>query len=194
MKQPAVFLDRDGTIVDDAGYASRFDQMVIFPQSFEAVRRLNEAGLPVVVVTNQSGIGRGYLTEDELADIHSRLAESFAAAGARLDAFYSCPHFAASRDPRYGRECGCRKPLPGLGLQAAAELSLDLARSYMIGDKADDIRFARAIGATPVLVLTGYGRGARDLLEKGTDPLPAVAADILEAVGWILSREKSARK
>jgi len=191
MNRPAVFLDRDGTIVDDAGYPSRFDQLVIFPRSFEAVRLLNKAGFPVVVVTNQSGVGRGFFTEAELADIHGRLAGAFAAEGARLDAVYSCPHYASSPDPRYRIECDCRKPLPGLGLRAAADLSLNLARSYMIGDKADDVLFGRAIGATPILVLTGYGREARKKLGKGTDRPPAVAADLREAVDWILAREKS---
>ena len=191
MNRPAVFLDRDGTIVDDTGYPSRFDQLVIFPRSFEAVRLLNGAGFPVVVVTNQSGIGRGYFSEAELGDIHGRIAGAFASEGARLEAFYSCPHYALSPDPRYRIECVCRKPLPGLGLRAAAELSLDLARSYMIGDKADDVLFGRAIGATPILVLTGYGWEARKKLEKGTGRLPAVSADLREAVDWILAREKS---
>ncbi|MCX6566824.1 MAG: HAD family hydrolase [Candidatus Aminicenantes bacterium] len=191
MNRPAVFLDRDGTIVDDTGYPSRFDQLLIFPRSFAAVRLLNEAGFPVVVVTNQSGVGRGYFSEAELADIHGRMTAAFAAEGSRLDAFYSCPHSISSPDPRYRIECACRKPLPGLGLRAAADLSLDLARSYMIGDKADDVIFGRAIGATPILVLTGYGREARKKLEKGSIRPSAVAADLREAVDWILAREKA---
>jgi D-glycero-D-manno-heptose 1,7-bisphosphate phosphatase len=192
VSRPAVFLDRDGTIIDDAGYPSRFDQVRIFPRSFAAVRRLNDAGFPVVVVTNQSGVGRGFLSEDELSVLHRKLAEAFAAEGARLDAFYYCPHHAASSDPRYGRECLCRKPQPELGLRAAADLDLDLARSYMIGDKADDVRFGRAIGATPILVLTGYGREARKKLADGATPPAAVAADLGEAVDWILARIPSA--
>jgi len=193
VNRPAVFLDRDGTIVDDTGYPSRFDQLRIFPRSFEAVRLLNRAGFPVVVVTNQSGVGRGYLTEAELAGLHDRMGRAFAAEGARLDAFYSCPHFPFSPDPKYRIDCACRKPLPGLGLRAAADLSLDLARSYMIGDKADDVRFGRAIGATPILVLTGYGREAREKLEDEKGGAPAVVADLGEAVDLILAREKSAR-
>lgn len=161
MKQPAVFLDRDGTLIADTGYPSRFDQILIPPESPAAVRRLNEAGFRVVVVTNQSGIGRGYFTEEQLAEIHRRLASFFAAEGARLDAFYFCPHYNLSPNPRYREACACRKPLPGLGLKAAAELGLDLGRSYMVGDKEDDIRFGRALGAVPVLVLTGYGRKTR---------------------------------
>lgn len=192
MSRPAVFLDRDGTIIDDTGYPSRFDQIRIFPRSFAAVRRLNEAGFPVIVVTNQSGVGRGFLTEEELGGLHRGLAAAFAAQGARLDAFYYCPHYAPSSDPRYGIECLCRKPQPEIGLRAAADLGLDLSRSFMIGDKMDDVNFGRAIGATPILVLTGYGREARrKLAEKAALP-EAVAADLGEAVDWILARKKSA--
>jgi len=194
VKSPVVFLDRDGTINDDTGYPSRFDQILIFPRSFEAVRRLNEAGFRVVVVTNQSGVGRGYFSEAQLAEIHDRMAEAFAAEGARLDAFYACPHYNLSPDPRYRKDCSCRKPLPGLGRKAAADLELDLSHSYMIGDKEDDMKFGRAIGAVPVLVLTGYGRETRDRLE-GTPGRPeAVAADIGRAVDWILARAASVRK
>ena len=194
MKRPAVLLDRDGTLIDDTGYPSRFDQVRFFPCGFAAVRRLNEAGFLVVVVTNQSGVGRGYFSEDQLADLHVRLTEAFAAEGARLDAFYVCPHYDLSPDPRYRRACSCRKPLPGLGQKAAADLEIDLDRSYMIGDKEDDVKFGRAVGAVPVLVLTGYGRQTRDKLE-GTPGRPeAVAADIGQAVDWILAREKAAAK
>ncbi|MHB8053971.1 MAG: D-glycero-alpha-D-manno-heptose-1,7-bisphosphate 7-phosphatase [Candidatus Aminicenantales bacterium] len=191
MSRPAVFLDRDGTLIDDTGYPSRFDQIQIFPRSFEAVRLLNGAGLPVVVITNQSGVGRGYLTEAQLAGIHDRLTAAFAAEGARLDAFYYCPHYHLSADPRYRAECLCRKPLPGLGRKAAADLGLDLRRSYMIGDKEDDVKFGRAIGAMPVLVLTGYGRETRKKIEETAGKSAAVASDLRQAVDWILARENS---
>lgn len=192
MSRPAVFLDRDGTILDDTGYPSRFDQVRILPRSIAAVRRLNEAGFPVIVVTNQSGVGRGFLTEEELSALHEDLSAAFAAQGARIDAFYYCPHFSLSRDPRYRVACECRKPRPGLGRRAAADLDLDLARSIMIGDKEDDVFFGRAIGATPILVLTGYGREARrKLAEKAALP-ETVAADLGEAVDWVLARVKPA--
>jgi D-glycero-D-manno-heptose 1,7-bisphosphate phosphatase len=194
VNRPAVFLDRDGTLIDDTGYPSRFDQILIFPRSFEAVRRLNSAGFPVVIVTNQSGVGRGYFTEAQLAEIHVQLTVAFAAEGARLDAFYYCPHYNASPDPRYRAECRCRKPLPGLGYKAAADLGLDLRQSYMIGDKEDDVKFGRAIGATPVLVLTGYGRETREKIEGTAGRPEAVAADLDQAVDWILAREKSVGK
>ncbi|MBN1939792.1 MAG: HAD family hydrolase [Candidatus Aminicenantes bacterium] len=192
MSRPAVFLDRDGTLLDDTGYPSRFDQVRILPSSIAAVRKLNEAGFSTVIVTNQSGVGRGFLTEDELLVLHRSLAAAFEAQGARLDAFYFCPHFSRAADPRYRIACDCRKPLPSLGRRAAADLGLDLRRSFMIGDKEDDMNFGRAVGVVPVLVLTGYGREARrKMAEKGTLP-DIVAADVGEAVDRILARGSAA--
>lgn len=192
MSRPAVFLDRDGTILDDTGYPSRFDQVRILPASFAAIRRLNEAGFPVIVVTNQSGVGRGFLTEEELLLLHRDLASALAARGARIDAFYYCPHYSLSSDPRYRIRCSCRKPLPGLGRRAETDLGLDLPRSFMVGDKVDDVNFGRALGATPVLVLTGYGREARCALAAQSALPDLVAADIGEAVDRILAGRPSA--
>jgi D-glycero-D-manno-heptose 1,7-bisphosphate phosphatase len=188
MKTPAVFLDRDGTINEDVGYPSRVEEIRIYPHAYEAVRKIKEAGFRAVVVTNQSGIGRGYLTEEDLAAIHAYIAGAFEARGARIDAFYYCPHYELSSLAGYGGACECRKPEPGLGLRAAADLGLDLARSYMVGDKIEDIAFGRAIGAVPVLVRTGYGP-ASELRLRGTADAPAaVADDLLAAVDWILAR------
>jgi D-glycero-D-manno-heptose 1,7-bisphosphate phosphatase len=190
MMKKAVFLDRDGTLNIDVGYPSRYDQIDVYPQSFEAVKRLNKEGLLAVVVTNQSGIGRGLLTEEDLKDIHARLAASFVRREARLDAIYYCPHYALSEDLRYRKECDCRKPKPGLARQAAADLGIDLASSYMIGDKTEDIIFAMNIGAVPVLVLTGAGGESQSKLRDQNLAPVHVAADILEAVDWILERER----
>jgi D-glycero-D-manno-heptose 1,7-bisphosphate phosphatase len=193
MKKRAVFLDRDGTLNEDAGYPGNFGLITIYPASFEAVRRLNAAGLLAIVISNQSGVGRGLFGEAEVKTIHGKMAEAFAAQGARLDAFYYCPHFEGSADPRYAGDCDCRKPKPGLALRAAADFGIDLGRSYMVGDKPDDVAFGRTIGATPVLVLTGRGRDSRRR-RRGRNPGPAhVAADVLAAVRWIVRREKGAR-
>jgi D-glycero-D-manno-heptose 1,7-bisphosphate phosphatase len=185
----AVFLDRDGTINVDIGYPSRWDQISIYPYAFEAVRRLKAAGFLVVVVTNQSGIARGFLSEADLADIHARMAAEFARRGATLDAFFHCPHFPDAPVPAYRRECDCRKPGPGMGLRAAAELGIDLARSYMIGDKTEDILFGLNIGAAPVLVRTGYGSIAEPKLASlGVRPAH-VADNLAAAADWILAQE-----
>ena len=187
-KRRAVFIDRDGTLNEDVGYPGRPDQVRIFEAAYEAVRRLNRAGFVVVVVTNQSGVGRGYFGEEDVRGVHRAVAEAMAARGARIDAFYYCPHFSGSKDPAYALDCDCRKPRPGMGRRAAADLDLDLAASYMVGDKVEDIEFGAALGATPVLVLTGYGEESRRRLAE-VGPAPAfVAADIGAAADWILER------
>ena len=188
MPAPAVFLDRDGTINEDVGYPSRIEEIRIYPFAFAAVKELRDAGFKAVVVTNQSGIGRGFLTEADLVAIHGHIARAFEARGTRIDAFYYCPHYELSSLPGYGGLCACRKPEPGMGRRAAADLGLDLARSYMIGDKVEDMAFGRAIGATPVLVRTGYGAASEARLCGTLDAPAAVADDLGAAAAWILRR------
>ena len=186
MKHRAIFLDRDGTLNEDVGYPGHISQMHIYPYSPEAVRKINQAGLLAVMVTNQSGVGRGYFTEAALRKMHRQMNEEFLKHQARLDGIYYCPHYAGSTHPEYNLDCTCRKPFPGLGLRAAQELDIDLARSYMIGDKVEDILFGRNLGARPVLVLTGYGRQTQDRLrEQGTSPA-FTGRTLLEAVDWIV--------
>ena len=185
----AVFLDRDGTLNEDTGYPADFRQVHIYPAAFEAVRRLGRAGFATVVVTHQSGIGRGYFDENDLDALHARFLAEFARRGAPLDALYACPH---APDAPPGAGCACAKPRPGLGLRAAAELGLDLGASYMIGDKADDVLFGLNIGATPILVLTGYGRAARAALAaRGVRPAHT-AEGVLDAAAWILEHGRPA--
>jgi D-glycero-D-manno-heptose 1,7-bisphosphate phosphatase len=186
----AVFLDRDGTINEDVGYPGRYDQVRIYPYSFEAVRKLNAAGLAVVVITNQSGVGRGFFTEDALRVLHDSLREAFLAAGARIDAVYYCPHFPGSSSPAYDIDCACRKPFPGMAIRAREELGLDLEGSYLVGDKVEDVRFGLNAGTRTILVLTGYGEASRDSLRReGVEPAH-IASDLGKAVDWILERER----
>ena len=189
MKKRAVFLDRDGTINEDVGYPGAYGQVHVYPYSLEAIRRINEAGFAVVVVTNQSGVGRGFFTEEALLEIHEKLSADLLVAGARLDAIYYCPHFQGSSIPGYDLDCLCRKPLPGMGIKAREDLDIELEGSYMVGDKEEDIRFGLAIGATPILVLTGYGKGMLSRLRENKIEPAFVAADLGEAVDWILRRE-----
>lgn len=181
----AAFLDRDGTLNEDTGYPADFRQVHIYPAAFEAVRLLKRAGFATVVVTHQSGIGRGYFDAPALETLHGCFREEFARRGASLDGIYSCPHPPGGAD---GGGCSCAKPQPVLGLLAARELGLDLGASFMIGDKPDDVLFGLNIGAVPVLVLTGYGRSASAALAaRGVRPAHT-AADILEAASWILQQ------
>jgi D-glycero-D-manno-heptose 1,7-bisphosphate phosphatase len=190
MKKRAVFLDRDGTINKDVGYPSSFSMIEIFPFSFEAIRKINKAGLLAVIVSNQSGVGRGLIIEKNLLDIHQKLKAAFAQHNAHFDGVYYCPHYRLSSIPRYRKNCRCRKPNSGMGLQAAADLNIDMNNSYMVGDKVGDILFGRNIQAKPILLRTGFGQEALPKLKKKRIVPAYVAPNLLDAVNWILKREK----
>ena len=180
MSQPAVFLDRGGTLNEEMGYINHLSRFRLLPQVMPAIRRLNAAGLKVVVVTNQSGAARGYFPTSLVEEIHALLQKILAAGGAHLDGIYACLH-----GPADG--CACRKPRPALMEQAARDLDLDLSRSYLVGDRYIDIQTAANAGAMGILVLTGYGRGEYDYLRAAQPVQPVhVAGDLLEAVEWIL--------
>ena len=193
MKNRAVFFDRDGTINKEAGYPGDYSRISIYPASFSAVRLLNQAGLLAIVVTNQSGVGRGLFSEDALAEIHDSMKRAFTARNVRLDAIYYCPHFEGSEIPKYRQRCDCRKPAAGLALRAASDFHLDLRHSYTVGDKVEDIAFGMNIGAAPVLVLTGSGRKSLKQLREQQIMPAFVANDILAAAAWIVAREKNHR-
>ncbi|HTZ39960.1 MAG TPA: HAD family hydrolase [Syntrophales bacterium] len=184
-KNRAVFVDRDGTLNEEVGYLSRMDQLKIFPRAVEAIRLVNASGMKAVVISNQSGIARGYFTEDFVRSVHDRINQLLGAEGARIDGFYVCPHHPVHGSGIYKRDCDCRKPKPGLLLQAAAEMNIDLARSYMIGDMLKDIEAGKKAGARGILVKTGYGSNI-----VRTDMPAYIAEDILDAVKWILREQQ----
>lgn len=157
MSRPAVFLDRDGTINEEAGYIHELENLNLIPGAAEAIRGMNELGVPVILATNQSGPARGYYPESWVHALHERLVSLLAAEGARLDAIYYCPHLPDGTVPEYTQNCECRKPEPGMLKQAAAEHDLDLARSFMIGDKATDVEVGQNAGSKTVLLTSGYG-------------------------------------
>jgi len=187
MGRPAVFLDRDGTVVREVDYLRSARDLRLLPGAAEAVRRLNRAGYVVVIATNQSGVARGLLTEDELEGIHRTLIERLGRRGARIDAIYYCPHHPQAAVARYRRRCRCRKPRPGMLARAARDLDLDLARSVAVGDSARDIEAGRRSGCRTVLVRTGYGAKAEADLRPPPDH---IAANLLEAASWIVRRAK----
>ncbi len=188
MARPAVFLDRDGTIVREVEYLREPSQLRLLPGAAAAIRRLNEAGIPVVVVTNQSGIARGMFTEDDLQAVHDELRRRLAARGARLDAVYYCPHHPEATVKEYRKRCRCRKPAPGLLLRAARELDLDLKRSFAVGDSARDAEAGRRAGCRTVLVRTGYG--AETEKECGQTCADAIVDDLSAAVDWVLKQAR----
>ena len=198
-KKAALFIDRDGTLIEETNYLVSAEQIQVFPHSFEAVRQINDQGVPAILVTNQSAVARGLLSEQQLTDIHRSLESLFNQNGARLDAIYYCPHHPYEGSGPYTVECDCRKPKPGLLLQAAFELELDLSRCVVIGDTLSDVEAGHRVGSLSVLVKTGYGAEIAALLEEKSESRQAasypdyIASDILQAVNWSLERigEKS---
>lgn len=175
-KHRTVFLDRDGTIARDVHYCRRVEDFEILPTVPQAIRLLNENGFKVVVITNQSGIARGYFTEETLLLIHQKMQEELARCNARVDAIYFCPHH-----PDEG--CLCRKPKPALLLRAAVEVNIDLTLSYMVGDGQMDVQAGKAAGCKTVLMATGPNQGENQSLNQAPD---YVADSLYKAVEWII--------
>lgn len=172
MKKSAVFLDRDGTICEDANYLSRPEDLKIFPFAAQAVRVLNENDFLVVLITNQSGVARGFFDENVLREIHEKLVSELAEKGAKLDAIYFCPHNSEN-------DCSCRKPKIGMIEQAMKDFEIDLQNSWMIGDKAIDVETGFNAKTKTVLVLTGYGQKEAEKLKNKPD---ITSENILKAV------------
>lgn len=187
MSRRAVFIDRDGTLIEEAGYLSRLERLTFFPYSIDAVRQLNRGDFTVVVITNQAGIARGIVTEDFVATTHGYISERLAAGGARIDGYYHCPHHPQGVVEALRLTCECRKPQPGLLRRAAGDLDIDLTRSYTVGDRWQDLEAGRSAGTATVLVRTGYG--ASDERAPREDLVAdAVVDNLAGAAAWILSR------
>jgi D-glycero-D-manno-heptose 1,7-bisphosphate phosphatase len=191
VSRPAVFLDRDGSMIRDVGYLNSLDQVDWFPWSIDAIRLLKRAGFVVCVVTNQGGIGLALCDEPTVVRIHEAMHEDLAAAGAIVDGWYFCPHHPRAVIPDLRIDCECRKPKPGLLYRASERHDIDLARSFIVGDKVSDVALAEPVGARSVLVRTGYGEG--ELKRRGGRVPEAtyVADDLMAATSWILTRGAS---
>ena len=190
MTQPAVFLDRDGTLIEEVGYLDRPERVELYPYSADTIRALNRAGVRLVLVTNQSGVARGFFTESVVHAVHAHIEALLRDAGAHLDAYYYCPHHPDGKVAKYACVCDCRKPGRGLVDRAVAELDVDPARSFTVGDRWLDVALARSIGARGILVRTGYG------LTEETRPVDGLKADavvdnLVAAASWILGSLKS---
>jgi D-glycero-D-manno-heptose 1,7-bisphosphate phosphatase len=181
LQRPAIFLDRDGVVNENrADYVKSWSEVAFLPGAFDALRRLAETDFLVVLITNQSAVGREIISHQEALDLNRRVVETIHAQGGRVDGAYLCPHHP-------DENCACRKPRPGLLLQAAKELDLDLGRSYFIGDAVTDMQAADAAGVKGILVLTGRGREqVREVGLVGALPW-LVVADLGAAVDRILS-------
>ncbi len=190
----AVFLDRDGTVNEEVGYLNDLARLKLLPGAAEAIVKLNRAGLKVVIVTNQSGVARGYFTESFVHETHALLTRMLAERGALLDGIYYCPHHPKAGNSHLTVECDCRKPATGLLNRAARELDIDLAASFMVGDKWSDVELGHRAGSRSILVRTGF---ASD--DPGNVRPPQVldpeftARDLAEAADWILRESRADR-
>jgi D-glycero-D-manno-heptose 1,7-bisphosphate phosphatase len=193
-KNTAVFLDRDGVINEEVGYLDSLDKLKIIPGAYEAIRLINESGMKVVVISNQAGVARGLFPEDFVKITHEYLQNALRKKGAYIDNFYYCPHHPTEGIESYRQVCNCRKPAPGMLLQAAQDLNIDLTRSYLVGDRFNDMEAGKKIGVRGILVKTGFGQSL--LQDDGPDEATPenkpdfIAADILEAVKLILKDKK----
>jgi len=187
MKKPAVFIDRDGTINEQMGYINHISRFVLLPGVPEAVRLLNENGFLAIVVTNQSGVARGYHPLELVYEVNALLERSLKEENCAVDGIFFCPHHPLGIVEAYARTCDCRKPKTGLIEQALRSFDIDMSRSFVVGDRYDDIELAHRAGIRGILVKTGYGRGEIDHVLPQKPEKPAhIARDLLHAVRWII--------
>jgi D-glycero-D-manno-heptose 1,7-bisphosphate phosphatase len=180
-----VFLDRDGTMIEERGYLNRLDLVAPFPYTADAIARLRRAGFAVVVVTNQAGIARGLFDDEFVRSVHAHL-NTLLPSEATPDAYYFCPHHPDGVVEALRVSCRCRKPAPGMIEQAAADLDLDVARSFVVGDKWLDVGLANQAGARGILVRTGYGAGTADAPPPGVRA-ERIVATLADAADYIIS-------
>jgi D-glycero-D-manno-heptose 1,7-bisphosphate phosphatase len=187
-----VFLDRDGTVIDELGYLGDPSRVDVFPWSPQAMRDLMAAGFAIVIVTNQAGIARGYFDENTVRAVHARLDELLRAEGVAVDGYYYCPHHPEGVVEGYRGACGCRKPAPGMVEAAVRDLGLDVSRSWVVGDTWLDVGLAVRSGARGILVRTGHGTRVEPDRPEGVEAA-AIVANLGDAARFILAQAAPAR-
>ena len=187
MKKPAVFIDRDGTINEQMGYINHVSRFILLPGTAEAIRLLNDHGYLVIIVSNQSGVARGYFPIDLVNEVHDHMKVQLEKDNARVDGIFFCPHYPKGKLPEYSRACECRKPKTGLIKMACEDFDIDMADSYVIGDRCTDMELARNAGLKGILVKTGYGLGDLEYVfpDLAFEPFHVVD-DLLYAAKWIV--------
>ena len=190
MKRPAVFIDRDGTVNEQMGYINHPSRFRLLPGTAEAIRLLNENHLFAIIVSNQSGVARGYFPIDLVHEVHALMQDTLKEKGARVDGIFFCPNHPRGSVPEFAKACDCRKPGTGLIEQACRTFDIDMSRSYMIGDRCLDIEAAERSHLKGIMVETGYGLGDITYVmpHKTINPV-FIAPDLLKAVQWILKKE-----
>ena len=183
----AVFLDRDGVITEEVGYLGDVSQLRFIPDSVKALHLFNQAELKVIIITNQSGVARGYFSEGVISEIHQEMNKQLSAEKAFIDAVYYCPHHPEGTVERYAIQCDCRKPGVGMIRQAAEEHGIDPRHSYLVGDKLSDVECAQRAGMRGILVLTGYGKDEMKKITDASSVRPVyIAKNLYQAAKWIV--------
>jgi len=185
MSNRAVFLDRDGTLIEEKNFLKDPDGVKLIEGATQALRLLAALRYKLFIVSNQSGVARGLMTEDDVIAVNRRVTELFAEDGLKFDGVYYCPHY-----PGISETCNCRKPARGMVDRALEKHRVDLAESYVIGDRKPDMELAFNTGMRAVMVTTGYGTEERHLFDNGRKP-DVIVADILSAAKWIAANERS---
>jgi D-glycero-D-manno-heptose 1,7-bisphosphate phosphatase len=190
MSQPAVFIDRDGTINEQMGYINDLSRFILLPGAIEGIKCLNQSNFLSIVVSNQSGVARDYFPLDLVHEVNRKMADLLGEKGARIDGIFFCPHHPRAELETYRLDCDCRKPKTGLITQACQAFDIDLPRSFVVGDRYSDIEMGHRLNLRSILVETGYGRGEKKYaLPKQKNQPDHIAANLYEAVQWILSRD-----
>lgn len=192
-KKPAVFLDRDGTIIKLKNYLRTLEEIELYPKAAKGLKLLQKSGYLLIVITNQSGVARGYFTEDFVKKANNKISELFRAQGVSIDAFYYCPHHPNYGNEQYRQNCDCRKPKMGMIKKAVSDFCIDLSKSWVIGDNEPDIRMAVNAEINSALVMTGYGKDFFLNYPKDMKSPNIVAEEIYDAAKLIASRNGESR-
>ncbi|MCX7697907.1 MAG: HAD family hydrolase [Candidatus Goldbacteria bacterium] len=193
-KNRAAFLDRDGVLIREVGYLQDLKRVNFYCGNIEALKLLKQKKFKLIVVSNQSGVARGYFTEDFVRKTHRLIQKKLKKYKIKIDAFYYCPHHIRDvKIKKYFRNCFCRKPKPGMVLKAKKRFNIDLKNSFMIGDKLTDIKLGKNTGMKTFLLLTGYGREQKKMIDKDTKP-DYICKNLLSAAKIIIKGEKNEKK
>ena len=186
-KSKACFLDRDGVLVEEVNYLGSPEQVNIFPESIRALQLLKDNNYKVIVVTNQAGVARGFFTEDSISEVHKEIDRQLTKYKLNIDHYYYCPHHPDGTVKKYAIDCNCRKPMPGMILQAVKDYDIDISKSFLVGDKVSDLMAAENSGCSAILVETGHGKEhKKNALEKSF----SVFANIEQAVLYFFNKDK----
>ncbi len=182
-KTKACFLDRDGVLIEEKNYLYSISDIYIFPETYEALKLLKNKGFKIIVVTNQAGVAKGYYDENAIGLVHKEMDRLFAIESVAVDAYYYCPHHPKAKIKEYALKCDCRKPAPGMILQAVKDFDIDLTKSFLVGDKISDIEAASNAGCIGIMVKTGHGK---EQIDKAQREGFIIKENILDAVKYFL--------